>query len=412
MKKKIILIIALLIFSPLLLVGCGCNQDSLGVQLSQPSYIEVIKNNDKTLLYTDKNPCATHYLFYICKKEDVKDDLSKYIPLTKTSKNYIDVTSEFIYNQDYYFYVQTIDETGTFSKSIPSKYSSYTNVMTLSTPTIYMEESTIYWNKIKNATKYEIYLNNNILTITSDLSFNISSFNNGSLLNNSDNLNFKIKAIAPNSVYTTSNESNEISYVNHLNPVAPVISLNNKTLTINKVLNAKKYEITISHLTTETYIINAFDSNKKEIDLNNFFIEEENKYIDLLSQVGQYNISVRSISNDYYSDYSNSVNAITTQKLETPTILSSKINSINNNLVVSIKLNDNISKSIHIEIRLDNTIISKNVVLSNEISDIIFTTDDLNISDINLAKGKQVTVYTNGVGSYYLNSNTVSSIIY
>ncbi len=411
MKKKIILIIALLVFSPLLIVGCGCNQDAKSVQLSQPSYVEVIKEEDKILLYTDKNPCASHYLFYICKKEDVKDDLSKYIPLSKTTNNYIDVTSEFIYNQNYYFYVQTIDETGTFSKSIPSKSASYTNVMTLSTPTISIENDTIYWDKIKNATKYEIILNGNILTITSDLSFNISSFNDGSLLNTTDTLKFKVKAIAPNSVYTDSNDSNEISYINHLNPDVPTISLTNKTITINKVLNAKNYEMKISHLTTETYLISAFSSSTKEIYLTNFFIENENKYVDLVSDVGEYNISIRSISDDYYSDYSESVKVITTQKLETPTILSSKIDSINNYLVISIQLNDKISKSVHIEIVLNNAIISKDIVLSNDTSDIIFTTDDLNISDINLVKGQYVTVCTNGVGSYYLSSNTVSSFI-
>lgn len=411
MKKKFILVIALLMFFPLIIVGCSCSQDTKSAQLSRPSYVEVIKNDDKILLYTDKNPCASHYLFYICKKDAVKDDLSKYIPLTKTSNNYIDVTSEFIYNQNYYFYVQTIDETGTFLKSIPSKCFSYTNVMTLSTPTIYIEEDTIYWNKIKNATKYEIILNDNILTITSDLSFNISSFNNGSLLNSSETLIFKVKAIAPNSVYTESNDSNEVSYLNHLNPTTPTISINNKVITLNKVLNAKQYEMKISHLTTETYLISAFDENKIEINLNNFFLEDENKYIDLISEIGEYNISIRSVSDDYYSEYSNSVKAIVTQKLESPTILSCNIDSINKTLMMSIKLNDTISKSIHIEIILNNTIISKDIVLSNDTNDIVFTTDDLLVSDINLVKGKQVTVYTNGIGSYYLSSNTVTSVI-
>ena len=78
---------------------------------------------------------------------------------------------------------------------------------------------------------------------------------------------------------------------------------------------------------------------------------------------------------------------------------------------MSIKLNDTISKSINIEIILNNTTISKDIVLSNDTNDIVFTTDDLLVSDINLVKGKQVTVYTNGIGSYYLSSNTVTSVI-
>lgn len=403
MKRKIFISL-LLVLSPLFIFGC--KEDTANLQLSKPAYVQAVRTEDKILLFTDKNPCATDYIFYICKDENKKDDLTNYIRLSSTTNNFVDVTNEFTKTTTYYFYVVTKDSTNKYEKSVPSSTNSFFNSMVLDTPKISITDSKVSWDAIKNATSYEIIVNDKSIVTTTQTNFDVAKYSNGALLKNEE-LVIKIKALAQG--YDDSFESNSVSYSDHLKPTTPTISFSNNQLTINKVLNATSYQLTIENISSQTYVIDYFEQSSKTIDLTQFYDKAQNKTINLLQEVGPYTIYAKSLGSDYISNKSNIITTTVTKKINTPTINYATIS--NNSVEISLTNNSNISTTLCVEITINGSLKKKEITTSSKTFVVTFSQQELGISNINSALNCKVSVFALGSGSYYTESSTTTQNI-
>ena len=407
MKRKFLLALFAILISPLLLVGC--QQDTVNLQLSKPAYVDATKIEEKIFLFTDKNPCATDYIFFICKDPSKKDDLTNYIMLKKVQQNFIDVTKEFTKTQDYYYYVQTVDSTNKFTKSIASSINVFHNTILLDKPTISINDSLVSWSPINHASGYDIYVNEKPIVSVIENYFDVSTYNDGYLLTQNEALKISIKATAP--YYDTSLMSNLVTYNKHLTPSVPTISLTNKSLTINNTTNTKQYELKIIGNDTRTYLIEAFNENSKSFDLTNFYDSETKQNINLLENVGEYQISVRSINDNKMSDYSQSVDILITEKVESPSIISTNISSINETLEISLKNNSQLTNTLYLEVTINSSVKSFTLTLESSEYTVVLTKTQLGIDDINDCADAKISVYAKGTGKYYLDSNIINGSV-
>lgn len=76
----------------------------------------------------------------------------------------------------------------------------------LSTPVIILEEKVVTWDEVVNASDYEVYVNNNLATVTKELSYTINA-------NNPGVYSIYVVAIDENNVFLNSNSSNVLTYV-------------------------------------------------------------------------------------------------------------------------------------------------------------------------------------------------------
>ena len=203
----------------------ACKQKESKIQLSTPSFVNMIDEEDNRILVTDNNINATSYVFGICFNESDKDNLTKYIRYS-SNKNYLDVSEIFTNSTTYYFYAQAIGS-GKYTNSLYSQKNSYDNTKYLSSPRLVYSNYCLSWTNIKNSYTYDVYLNNEFAFSTTSTTIDLKTYNGGLYLNSASVLNFKVKAKPTlTSGYKESNFSNTVSIREHLVPNTPVISIN------------------------------------------------------------------------------------------------------------------------------------------------------------------------------------------
>ncbi len=91
-----------------------------------------------------------------------------------------------------------------YSNSITYTIVSQTNKTKLATPVINVDSKGISWDIVKNATEYEIYVNDKLINTTSNVFYTLTSFK--------DEIKVKIKAVGNFNKYIDSDFSNVVSY--------------------------------------------------------------------------------------------------------------------------------------------------------------------------------------------------------
>ena len=150
----------------------------------------------------------------------------------------------------------------------------------LEAPIISLSGLTISWNKIENATEYEVYVNDKLDATIVKTTYEVDTSITGEI-------KIKVYAISSNSKYLKSDASNEIVITTPDSLLAPVISLNDKVVSWNAVENAQEYMI---------YINENFVEKTKELS-----------YQITSSDVGAYSIFVRACYGSLVSESSNVV---------------------------------------------------------------------------------------------------------
>lgn len=151
-------------------------------------------------------------------------------------------------------------------------------------PQISLRENVIKWNPIEHATSYEIYVNDEMIGETTIREIDLSTLDYGTNL-------IYIIATSTDPLYTNSLKSNIISYVKEQMPLdAPIISINDRVISWDKVANASSYHIYMN------------DEYKTLVDSLTYEIPENTESGSTFKVIAISNVA------DYKnSDYSNSV---------------------------------------------------------------------------------------------------------
>ncbi len=251
---------------------------------------------DDTTLTWDAVDGATEYEIYVNGEEIVAIS-------SNTSLSY-DISSLAVGKYEIYIVAITSDV-----KYISSDESNVVNYVNLSTPSITLLDSTIYWTGIANASYYEVYIDST-LAATIPYSATTNAYNYTLQLSTPNT--YSVYILAVSKVGETElfyNTSNIVEYT----IAAPTPTLNTpqvayisqKTLSWDSVEDAEAYFVHINS--------NIVDNGTNTlIDLTNY-----------ISTAGTYNIYVTATADGYNSSDSNTV---TYTKLATPTITLSGTN--------------------------------------------------------------------------------------
>ncbi|MBE5735181.1 MAG: hypothetical protein E7361_01895 [Clostridiales bacterium] len=190
-----------------------------------------------------------------------------------------------------------------------STYFSTSNELTylisqLSAPNVSLENNIVSWQRVTNATAYEIYNNNELIaTIPADSS---SSYNYDlSNLTTAGTYNISIKAVSDNYEFLSSNTTS-LSYTRLS---CPVLHISDTTLTWNAVTNATEYIIYLDGSIIDTVSANS----ARTIDISTYVTEARTYTIHIVAQM---------ISNSVVlsSSISNNVTYTTLPTLQSPNI--------------------------------------------------------------------------------------------
>ena len=268
----------------LLVCLCSCNVVFTSSKLDTP----VISLTEKTVSW-NKVDLASSYDVYINNqfKENVVEN------------SYTIVTEEL---GEYEIYIIAKPATTENKESAKSNKVVYTYKITLDTPVITLTENTVSWQDVKNATGYEVYVDD-VLADTVDTTSKV--------INQLGTKTVYVVAVSTNPYCESSSKSNEVTVSNYETLAAPVISLNVNTVSWEQSDKASAYEIYVNGSLVET--VNA------------------NDYVLEYTQVGQYSVKVKAKGdNQYYID-SEMSNTVVYEVL--PTALATPVISIEENVV-------------------------------------------------------------------------------
>lgn len=257
--------------------------------------------NNKFLLVTDKNRYASGYKFFLTDNQDY-ENRENYIALKVVQENFVNVTNLIDRQKQYHFFVQYIG-------SKRYKDSEFSDIKTIepektqvSTPTLQMIDTKLFWFRIQNATGYEIYetkldKNDNILSKTkiADVGENVFEFDFSSRLENKNapyyKFSYQIKAKASGNYLTSSLSEikDNLTYIKKVNLETPknlIFNFETKTLTFDAVDYVTKYSIKVNKTGYE-----------KIIKASNNSIDLEASGVDF-SDHTTYSFSVTSVDSD------------------------------------------------------------------------------------------------------------------
>lgn len=364
--KKILILLIIIFATPLFF---ACSNNSQKVELSTLSFVNVVKDDDRTVLVTDNNVFASSYIFGISENSNAMElSLNSFLTYNSTVP-YLDVTNVFTMPKTYYFYAIAVGE-GIYESSTATQIYSYDNKYVLGTPSVKIVGTNLSWTEINNATDYSIYCNNNFIAKA------LNTFYDFSVLI-TQAIPYEFKIIANGTGYfTSSNFSPSIYYTSHLKLTTPtsLVIDSNQNLTWQSVTNAVNYTVLINgtQILTSTNFVN----------LSNY-----------LNQVGEYFIQVKAnaYSNYLESDYSLVKTYTKNGQLENPQNIYYIING--NNIEIYW---DSVENASSYTIKIDGQIFSSNIYENC----VAISFSSLNVSSISQLRQKNIQIKANGIGLY------------
>lgn len=376
---KIFVLVVLIVGTVTVFSGCTNNQAT--TKLRVPSFVNVQKDENRTLLITDDNVLAESYIFGISENPHALDlSLDRF--LTYTSINpFLDVTSIFTMPKTYYYFVMAVGNNTTHLNSDATSVFCYNNQYVLGTPSLTIDGTNISWGEINNATDYSVYCNDVFVTKTSNTFYNFSS-----LISQAIPYTFTIVANGTG-YYTNSNFSPSVTFKTHLQLSTPTnLSISNLVLRWSEVLNASTYKVLING--------NAVNSSTNSLDVSSY-----------VTDVGAYTFQVKSNSYDNYleSNYSTSLTYSKYQQLETPTGAYARINAQSVEFFWQ-----PVANSASYSLMLNGQILISNIYTNA----IVVSFEQLGVEGYSSLRRASISIKANAIG-YYLESNSSSfSFIY
>lgn len=335
MKKKFLLVLALL--SALTITGCDDSDKKLGT-LSAPQEVIVKPDGDRSLIIFDEVENAEYYNIYIndvaitvksSGSGTIQFDASKIINLPKTYTVKVKACA------DKYF-------DSTFTDADP-----YEHTNTLQAPIINVDGTNLNWNKVTNASFYEIVVDTFNPNVTTKHRSSTNSFNFSKILLRKGEYVFKVRAFSENNEYLTSSYSNQIKYTHSVDIITPYnlasnYDMENKELMLSFVSSEGVKDFTIK--------INNISYSLREDEISKFLYNDDFKNVYILKLTSfiksknievdnsrVLNVSVKANAIEQYVNSSNFSNTIACQivsVLPTP-----KITITNNTKTCIININ-------------------------------------------------------------------------
>lgn len=280
--KKNILFILIFVIS-IFLSGCFLSeQDYVGV-LDVPTTFEVVKVGDNTIIQIAETENANGY--------DILIDDSLYTTYT----NYYDCTNVFLELKNYAIKVRSISD-GTYQNSDYSETFYYSNTTQLAQPNTLLNNKTLTWNVVLNATSYNLKVvkveDTNTLIGTYPITTNRVDITN--YMQSAGTFAFYVNAVSTNERIQTSEWSQAIVYHNFVKLSNPTgLRINKDNTKIELLFSADNmssdFALTINN---EKTILAASEIEIGKINLGDAGYD--------LSGVGEYIISLQALGYDHY----------------------------------------------------------------------------------------------------------------
>ncbi len=180
----------------------------------------------------------------------------------------------------------------------------------LSSPITTIKNKVVIWNLVNHAVGYEVYLNGTLVSTQSNNSYTIAPEEYGIY-------SVKVKAIANEANYSTSEYSNEVSYSYQKKSVpTPIVEVDGETVTWFTSSRADHYEVYVNEVFVENNTTGLYKAP---------------------SEPGSYKIQVRGISKDETLYNSSVLSSVATVKVSKPVDLSKDIIVYSKNLVLRLE---------------------------------------------------------------------------
>lgn len=249
-----------------IIIGIIIAINSSKKQLETPEvFVHALSN--QTILSVDVNENANYYEFHI------KDSENKTV-VTTSEQNTISINSYLTKPGKYFISAKVIAKEQRLSSEMSQVYE-YEYYVQLEAPTISLDENTLIWEPIINATAYDVYykvtengefLKQQVLANgLNNLSFDVTTLSRGI---------FEVYVCAVNSVnsyYSQSNFSNSVAVINKENlsnpfDVAYSLTTNKLTFNLDSDCDTKTFKIYVNGVAMYDFVASEISSSY-EVDL-------------------------------------------------------------------------------------------------------------------------------------------------
>ena len=322
MKKKFLLTLAIL--SVLTFVGCNDNDTKKIGTLSAPQEVVVRLDGDRSLIIFDEVQNAEYYNIYI-------NNMSVTVKGTGSGTIQYDASNIIKLPQEYNVKVKAFAKQYFDSDFTVADVYSHTSVLT--NPILTMDNTILNWNKIDNASFYEVAVKTFNPIVENVYRNSTNSFDFTYLLTQKGEYEFKVRAFSDNSEYETSEYSNTVRYSNSVKLAIPCNMQtyydNNSRETLLSFVSSENVKDFTININNENYTLNETElsnfgipSNYKNVYILKLTSYVKHKKIDITS-ASKITVKIKANSVDRYvigSDFSNTIECEFISRLATPII--------------------------------------------------------------------------------------------